>query len=353
MTTTANVSSARGEHREAKAMTSGQAATRRWFPDEADLQRRIDAIVQEVVRRRHADSGKDATGSPQKLLFTDIPVPNSQPKRRGAAVSLSQIVSQAYLAMIRAMPEDHVVIEPTANQEFVSRCRLLGANVSEFVLNKALLNVRKAGNLHRGLERSSAPSLDRQALDKVGYAAEMAARLVQMRAIEAGADHPTVDRILCDPMLRDLFDDAVQTVAPGYSAYEYRLAAFSYRKSGRASTLRLGQSSVPGWDVDDASFSHLDPDDAPITPGVYRIDAGSRTLFVSATLNLRNRLLAHLAAGDRQTLLPSSLWDPPRGKLVVRWFEAPTAWKPRRADAVAQRMKVEKESMYNLYACTG
>jgi hypothetical protein len=104
--------------------------------------------------------------------------------------------------------------------------------------------------------------------------------------------------------------------------------------------------------VDDAPFRSLDPDDAPAAPGVYRIDAGSRTLFVSATLNLRSRLLAHLAVGDRQTLLPPSLWDPPRGKLVVRWFEAPASWKPRRAQAVAQRMKVMHKAMYNLHVAT-
>lgn len=351
MTTTANIVGARGGHRKAETVTPGEAATRRWFPDEVDLDRRIDAVVQEVAKRRSDDVKAMPTVS-QGRLFADDPVEPAQPRRRGTALLLNQVASQAYLAMFRAMPEDHVVIDPEANQEFINRCRLLGAGVSEFLLNKALLNVRKAGKWHRGIERGSAPNLDRVVLDRVGYAAEMAARLVQMRAIEAGADHPTVDRILCDPTLRELFDEVVCRVAPGFSVYEYRLAAFSYRKSGRESTVRLGQTSAPDWEVDDAPFLSLDPDDAPAAPGVYRIDAGSRALFVSATLNLRSRLLAHLAVGNRQTLLPKSLWDPPRGKLVVRWFEAPAAWRPRRADAVAQRMKVEERAMYNLYACT-
>lgn len=350
MTTTANIVGARGGHRKAETVTPGEAATRRWFPDEVDLDRRIDAVVQEVAKRR-SDEAKAKPTVPQGGLFGDDAVEPAQPRRRSATRSLNEIASQAYLAMLRAMPEDHVVIHPEANQEFVNRCRLLGASVSEFLLNKALLNVRKAGKWHRGIERGSAPNLDREVLDRVGYAAEMAARLVQMRAIEAGADHPTVDRILCDPTLRELFDEAVCGVAPGFSVYEYRLAAFSYRKSGRESTVRLGQTSAPDWEVDDAPFRSLDPDDAPAAPGVYRIDAGSRALFVSATLNLRSRLLAHLAVGDRQTLLPPSLWDPPRGRLVVRWFEAPAAWRPRRADAVAQRMKAEEKAMYNLYAC--
>lgn len=352
MTTTANIMDASGGHRKGEVVTAGAAVTRRWFPDEADLQRRIDEVVKEVARRRNQPAA-EAHVAPQTLLFGDADVARPRPRRRGVVPSLNQIASQAYLAMTRAIPEDHVVIDPEANREFVSRCRLMGASVSEFVLNKALMNVRKAGKLHRGLERDHAPALDRDTLDKIGYGAEMAARLVQMRAIEAGADRPTVDRILCDPTLRELFDDAIQGVAPGFSVYVCRLAALSYRKSGRESSVRLGQTSAPVWDVDDAPFRTLDPDDAPAAPGVYRIDAGHRALFVSATLNLRSRLLAHLAAGDREALLPASLWDPPRGKLLVRWFRAPAEWKPRRADAVAQRMKVEEKAVYNLYACVG
>lgn len=351
MTTTANIVGARGGHHKAEAVTPGQAATRRWFPDEVELERRIDAVVKEVAKRRSDEASATPT-VPRAYLFGEDAIEPTQTRRRSATRSLNEIASQAYLAMLRAMPEDHVVIDPEANQEFINRCRLLGASVSEYLLNKALLNVRKSGKWHRGIERGTVSHLDREVLDRVGYAAEMAARIVQMRAIEAGADYPTVDRILCDPTLRELFDEAVCGISPGFSIYEYRLAAFSYRKSGRESTVRLGQSSAPDWEVDDVPFRSLDPDDAPAVPGVYRIDAGSRVLFVSATLNLRSRLLSHLAVGERQALFPPTLWDPPRGKLMVRWFEAPVGWKPRRADAVAQRMKSEERAMFNLYSRT-
>lgn len=341
MTTTAKVPGSRGEHRKPDGMSEGEVATRRWFPDEIEFERWIDAIVGEVEKRRTEDA--------KELLF---PVDSgASPVHRHRSVpSLSEIASSAYLSMFQAMPEDHVIINPEANSEFISRCRLRGASVSEFLLNKALLNLRKCGR-HRGIERGGVLSLEREVFDKVGFAAEMAARLVQMRAIQSGAEQPTVDKILCDPILREQFDNAVQSVAPGFSVYEYRLGAFSYRKSGRESTVRLGQTSAPAWEVTDASFRTLDPDDAPMAPGVYRIDAGSRAVFVSATLNLRSRLLAHLAAGDRQSLFPQNLWDTPKGELSVRWFSAPEAWRPRLADAVAQRIKLEEKSMYNLYSC--
>lgn len=349
MNTTTNRDS-RGGGGEDIDLSAGQKLTRLWFPDESSIDRRVDAILQEAEKRCVRDHGNQVhvheTG-----LFGEEFAPQRNAATAGPAQALNQVVSQAFLAMIRPMPEDHVVVDPDANFEFVSRCRLLGANVSEFHLNKALLNVRKEGKLHRGLDRGPGLTMGRDLTDQIGYAAEMAARLVQLRAAARGTLLPTVDRILCDPSLREEFDAAVKSISPGHSVYEYRLAAFAYRKSGRESTFNLGRTSVPDWDVDDASFGLLDLDDLPADPGVYRITAGSRVLFVSSTLNIRARLSAHLAAGDRQALLPPTLWDPPRGALAVRWFRAPIAWKPRRADAVAQRMKVEGKAMYNLYSC--
>lgn len=42
----------------------------------------------------------------------------------------------------------------------------------------------------------------------------------------------------------------------------------------------------------------------------------------------------------------------PQGKLVVRWFEAPSAWKPLGADAVALQMKINEKALYDLYSCS-
>lgn len=341
MTTTAKFRGSRGERQETQNDCRGEDATRRWFPDKVDVELRIDAIIREVEKRQ--------SEAAQQLLFP-IEHDAAPIQRLRPAKLLSEIVSRAYLSMFRALPEDHVVINPDANCEFVSRCRLHGASVPDLALNQTLLNLRKSGK-HRGVERGIAPCLDREVFDKVGFAAEIAARLVQIQSLEAGGEKPTVDRILCDPILRQEFDNAVQGVAPGFSLYDYRLAAFAYRKSGRESSVRLGLTSAPAWDVDDAPFRTLDPDDAPGSPGIYRVDAGSRAIFLSATLNLRARLLAHLAAGDRQSLFPPSLWNQPKGQLVVRWFAAPAEWQARRTEAVAQRLKTEVKALYNLYSC--
>jgi len=91
---------------------------------------------------------------------------------------LRDTVTKAYLSMHCVFPEDHVIIDEPTNKEFITRCRLLGATVDEYVLNKALLNARKAG-FHKGIERQAVPPISRELRDDVLFAAELSARAIQ------------------------------------------------------------------------------------------------------------------------------------------------------------------------------
>ena len=58
----------------------------------------------------------------------------------------------------------------------------------------------------------------------------------------------------------------------------------------------------------------------------------------------------YLAVAEGRSLVPSYLFDPPRKKLEVRLFATPKEWRPRRAEAVAWRMKRASKSLFNLLA---
>ena len=341
MTTSTNKGRARGG--DATNMSASAESTKRWFPEESDFDSFVDGIMKkaEVLRRQ--------TRERQPTLFSGADAPTC--RTRKVDRDLRGIVSQAFLAMFNGLPEDHVVIEPQANSEFVSRCRLLGAEEPESLLNRTLLNVRKAG-WHTGIDRGQTAQLPRPVVDRIGYAAEMAARLVQLQSQDVGLDTPTVDRMMCDPNLRELFDDFVQGLAPGFSEYQYRLAAFAFRKSGRASTLRLGTSPLPDWDLQ-APLRTLDLDDVPEGSGLYSVVSGARTIFVSASLNLRERIATHLAVAEGRALVPLLYRDPPRKPLELYVVKQPDEWRPRRAEAVAFRMKTERKSLFNLHAAVG
>jgi len=341
MTTSTSNGRARGDG--TTSMSAGAESTKRWFPEESDFDLFVDGIMERAAAIR--DARKDR----QPSLFADSE--DAASHTRQSVRDIRGIVSQAFLAMFDGLPEDHVVIEPEANTEFISRCRLLGAEHPEARLNRTLLNVRKAG-WHTGIVRGQATQLPRPVLDRVGYAAEMAARLVQLQCEDVGSDAPSVDRMMCEPELRALFDEFVRSLAPGFTEYQCRLAAFAFRKAGRASTLRLGESQLPDWGLR-APLRSVDLDDVPSGPGLYTVVSGARTVFVSATLNLRERVAAHLGVAEGRAIVPPLFRDPPRKPLELLVVNQPEEWRPRRAEAVAFRLKAERKSQLNLYAAVG
>jgi len=315
--------------------STGAAATKRWFPQDQDFEAFVDGLIEKAEALAPRDE--------QQPLFSDEGAPTQCVLRR----DIRGLVSHAFLSMFEGFPEDHVVIQPDANREFISRCRLLGADVPESVLNRTLLNVRKAG-WHTGIERKQPAAIDRETMDKIGYGAEIAARLVQIQCEEAGDSTPSIDRMMCEPDLRCAFDRFVSSIAPGHIAYRYRLAAFAFRKSGRASTVRLGTSEMPQWQLH-APLRSVDPNDVPDAPGLYAIVSGKRTVFVSSALDLRSRVLAHLSVDNGRAIVPADLLDPPRKQLELFVVQQPAGWKPRRAEAVAFRLKSQQRARLNLW----
>jgi hypothetical protein len=333
MTSTAKDAGARGADR--------RPGTSRWFPEPGSFEKFFNEIVTEADRIR-AQRG-------QQNLFGGCTAESSRSRRsRSSPREIKGLVSRVYMSLLHRMPEDHVVIEPKANGEFLARCRLLGLDVPESILNRTLLNVRKAG-WHTGLDRGAGRTLSPDVVDSVGFAVEIAIRIVQLQAVEVGLNMPAIDQVLCEPQLRTAFDEAARRISPGATLYDYRIAALAFRKSGRESRQRLSSTSEPEWQPE-APLATFDLEDAPERPCVYHIAAGPRVVFLASTLNLRNRLVTHMHAGDGQSIIPRELYDLPSKDLKVKWFETPPSWKPRRADAVAWRLKVKAKGILNLYA---
>ena len=105
---------------------------------------------------------------------------------------------------------------------------------------------------------------------------------------------------------------------------------------------------MPEWQLH-APLRSVDPDDVPNAPGLYAIVAGKRTVFVSSTLDLRSRVLSHLSVDQGYTIVPADLLDPPRQQLELFMVRQPVEWKPRRAEAVAFRLKSQQRAKLNLW----
>lgn len=263
---------------------------------------------------------------------------------------LRPLVSEVYVSLFRRLPEDQFVFNPTVNAEFISRCRAIGISVPEFELNKELMNARKSRR-HVGMNRESAQKLSSEIMERIGYASEIAARIVTGRRTQETGAKTSIDRMLCDPSLRREFDELVATLAPGAAAYECRLAALSYRKAGRRVPASYQGLGLPPRYFR-APLAHLDPMDVPSEQGIYRVVAGRFPVFVSATRDLRERMRNHLVIGNGQ-LVPSDSGVLFAACLTAEIYPAPREWRPGLTQAVAHHTKTEQRPSLNYFADAG
>ena len=218
-----------------------------------------------------------------------------------------QVVTQAFHKVRNGWSPDRVVADPELNSQFLRECASLGATQSASILNRCLLNLRKASQLS-GL-RSKRTSFRTQQ-DYV-FASEIAVRFLERR------DGITLDDVICDPVRATEFDGIAARIAPGYTALQYRWAALSLRKGKRLRPEPIGRAIQP-VSIKQVRADELDVSDVPSTQGLYTFFAGSDYLYVGEAQNLRSRLKRHLDHSDNRGLA-RWLWEHGSEAVFVEW----------------------------------
>lgn len=226
---------------------------------------------------------------------------------------------------------DLYIADPVRNAEFIQVCRGLGVTESEYVINKSLMAARKAGQL-KGL-KSKATSVD---YSEFAFACEFAATELRY---ETGA---SVDDIICHPMLSDRFDAAVRSLSPGHSAFEYRWALLSIRKSGRNSWKEGFATPVL-----DKKFGLIRDDirEMPASPGVYLLfDEGSRPLYASHTRSLRQAVAIHRKPAILEAV-NRNFWQPNIEQFVFKYTEVED---PKVLRPFEQKVVIDERPIFNI-----
>lgn len=222
---------------------------------------------------------------------------------------------------------DVYVADPVRNGRFLERCRQLGACSSEYALNKALLNARKANRLKNLQSRPLRLNHERYV-----FASEFAATELRYRT---GA---TVDDIICDPSLAKEFDDIAAKIAPGFTSLEYRWAMLNVRKSGRDKTpFVMPQFKEPIQLLSDTLS-------LPASRGVYVLSDQSRTLYVHGTANLNGGIALHRQL-DFGSAFANRLWNPNPNDLLVSYAMIPEAKFLR---PIELRLISERKPLFNI-----
>lgn len=187
---------------------------------------------------------------------------------------------------------DRVVADPELNRCFISECRLRGLEDSAKDLNRALLNLRKAGGL-TGRPRAKRTHFHNE--DEYRFASEIAARFLERR------DGISLDSIICNPDSVSEFDKVAARIVPGYSPLQYRWAALGLRKKKKLTPEIIGRIAPPE-NVINIPINEIVPDELPTFQGIYLFISTDQLLYVGETENLRKRLKKHLEHSDNKGL---------------------------------------------------
>ncbi|MBN1972850.1 MAG: GIY-YIG nuclease family protein [Sedimentisphaerales bacterium] len=202
-----------------------------------------------------------------------------------AIIEALNVVSNGYSS-------DRVVADPELNQCFIKECRLRGLENSVEDLNRALLNLRKAGGL-AGRPRAKRTHFSDE--DEYKFASEIAARFLERRY------GISLDEIICNPDKVSEFDDVAARIVPGYSPLQYRWAALGLRKKKKLPP-EISCRIVPPVNVINQPISEIIPDELPTSQGLYLFISSNQLLYVGETENLRKRLKKHLEHSDNKGL---------------------------------------------------
>ena len=201
-------------------------------------------------------------------------------------------IIEALDAVSSGYSSDRIVADPELNERFISECRLRGLDNSVEDLNRALLNLRKAGGL-TGRPRTKRTHFPDE--DEYRFASEIAARFLERR------DGISLDTIICNPDKVSEFDRVAARIVPGYSSLQYRWAALGLRKKKKLPP-EISCRIVPPVNVINQPVNEIVPDELPTSQGLYLFISTSQLLYVGETENLRKRLKKHLEHSDNKGL---------------------------------------------------
>lgn len=185
---------------------------------------------------------------------------------------------------------DRVIADPALNKAFLNACSQRGLTASPSEVNRALMNLRKRGQL-------DVPTTRQTKFDDNDYrfAAEIAVRHLERR------DRATLDDILVEPKLAAEFDAICEQFASGYDSLRYRWAALGLRKARLLAPEIIGHA-IPAASVAYYHCKDIDVDSLPTLQGVYLFVSKKATLYVGEAANLRSRLKKHLDHSDNKQL---------------------------------------------------
>lgn len=268
-------------------------------------------VAQVEARLRQVQPGDPLEGPEDPLTSAPTTARGRSLKRQEAIDDLT--ITEAFRATHDGYSVDRLLADPVLNARFVEACRKEGLTGRPAQWNARLIALRKTGGLLE-LKAERRTEIPRDQLDPFLDAAEIALR----RMLDVG--YSGLDAILCDPWSASQFDYIASTIAPGFTAFQYRWAALHLRKEAaqRRPLARQALAEIERFEfVEPVPIDRLDLPQLGSIGLVYELIANrSQSVYVGETCHGRNRLGRLL---DRIDSLDAHIAR--RGPWLVRYME--------------------------------
>ncbi len=223
----------------------------------------------------------------------------------------------AFKAAHEGFSTDVLLADRDLNQKFSDECDRLGLPGNPRFWNRTLLRIRKRSGAAQ-LHAHRRFSISFAECEPFLFASEAAWKTL---ISEERAD--SLDEILCDPHLAQIFDEMAEEFAPGFTSLQYRWGALRIRKYAKVacSEAEILKKSAPKRIGRRLALDEISGGKLPRSSGIYLLSGKDRTLYISGAFHVRDRV-SHIL--DRKRI---KLWSNNPEELSIQYFQ--TGESPR------------------------
>ena len=233
-----------------------------------------------------------------------------------------RVVLQAFEQIRDGASPDSILWDRRFQQQFNKRCRELGLDAPDALLNRRLLNIRKNKKRYEkhgiGLSATTKSDPHQSIVSEYAHIIEFALFRLRYRY---GA---SIDDVLLDPQLSDQFDHMALEIAPQLSPQDLRLGALCIRKSrymAKKDQTILGQLDLATIDHEwttAQSLAEIDTNSIPEAAGLIELREDDKYLYIARNDNLKPTI-QHFLTGQAFDIVASGFWKPNLDSITVQY----------------------------------
>ncbi len=233
-----------------------------------------------------------------------------------------RVVWQVFEQVRDGASPDALLWNRQLQRDFCQRCRELGLDFPDAILNRRLLNIRKNKQRYAKQGICLSPTLKSEPHPSI---VPQFAHVVEFALVRLKYRYGvSIDDILLDPGLSDQYERLALDIAQQLSPQDLRLGALYLRKSrfmkksDQSQLTDLDVSLIDKVTTTPQPLSAVHVNEVPDSPGLIELKEGERYLYVARNEHLRPAV-EQFATGHAFAIVASGFWQPNMDTITLQY----------------------------------